>query len=61
MKSSLPGLIAMRQRRTHILSMARKPRLEIVDNAPDMGKPAPTQFAAASPGSGYVLVRFVLR
>jgi len=35
-------------------------RLEIVDNAPDMGKPAPTQFAAG-PGSGYVLVRFVPR
>jgi uncharacterized protein (TIGR03067 family) len=35
-------------------------RLEIVDNAPDMGKPAPTRFAAG-PGSGYVLVRFVPR
>jgi uncharacterized protein (TIGR03067 family) len=35
-------------------------RLEIVDNAPDMGKPAPTQFAAG-PGSGYVLVRFIPR
>jgi uncharacterized protein (TIGR03067 family) len=35
-------------------------RLEIVDNAPDMGRPAPTQFAAG-PGSGYVLVRFVPR
>jgi uncharacterized protein (TIGR03067 family) len=35
-------------------------RLEIVDNAPDMGKPAPTQFAAG-PGSGYVLVQFVPR
>jgi uncharacterized protein (TIGR03067 family) len=32
-------------------------RLEIVDNADDMSKPPPTQFAAG-PGSGYVLVRF---
>ena len=35
-------------------------RLEIVDNAPDMGKPAPVQFATG-PGSGYLLVRFVPR
>jgi uncharacterized protein (TIGR03067 family) len=35
-------------------------RLEIVDNAPDTSKPAPTQFAAGA-GSGYVLVRFVPR
>jgi uncharacterized protein (TIGR03067 family) len=35
-------------------------RLEIVDNAPDMTRPAPTRFAAG-PGSGYVLVRFVPR
>lgn len=35
-------------------------QLEIVDNAPDMSKPAPAQFAAGS-GSGYVLVRFVPR
>jgi uncharacterized protein (TIGR03067 family) len=34
--------------------------LEIVDNAPDMGRPAPMRFAAG-PGSGYVLVRFVPR
>jgi uncharacterized protein (TIGR03067 family) len=34
--------------------------LEIVDNAPDTAKPAPTQFAAG-PGSGYVLVRFARR
>lgn len=34
--------------------------LEIVDDAPDMGRPAPMRFAAG-PGSGYVLVRFVPR
>jgi len=33
-------------------------RLEIVDNADDASKPAPTQFAAG-PGSGYILVRFI--
>ena len=32
-------------------------RLEIIDNAVDMSKPAPTQFVTA-PGSGYVLLRF---
>jgi uncharacterized protein (TIGR03067 family) len=32
-------------------------RLEIIDNADDMSKPAPTQFVTA-PGSGYVLLRF---
>ena len=32
-------------------------RLEIVDNADDMSKPPPTQFATR-PGSGYLLVRF---
>ncbi len=32
-------------------------RLEIVDNADDMSKPAPTQFVTTS-GSGYVLLRF---
>ena len=31
--------------------------LEIIDNANDMSKPAPTQFVTA-PGSGYVLLRF---
>jgi uncharacterized protein (TIGR03067 family) len=35
-------------------------RLDIVDNAADMTRPRPTQFATA-PGSGYVLVRFVPR
>jgi len=34
--------------------------LEIVDNAPDMAKPAPSQFAAGL-GSDYVLVRFARR
>jgi uncharacterized protein (TIGR03067 family) len=32
-------------------------RLEIVDNADDMSRPRPTEFATA-PGSGQVLVRF---
>jgi uncharacterized protein (TIGR03067 family) len=32
-------------------------RLEIIDNADDMSKPAPTQFVT-TPGSGYVLLRF---
>jgi uncharacterized protein (TIGR03067 family) len=32
-------------------------RLEIVENADDMSKPAPTQFVTTS-GSGYVLLRF---
>jgi uncharacterized protein (TIGR03067 family) len=33
-------------------------RLEIVDNADDMSKPAPTHFATG-PGSGYILVRLI--
>ena len=35
-------------------------RLEIIDNADDMSKPAPTQFVT-TPGSGYVLLRFESR
>jgi uncharacterized protein (TIGR03067 family) len=35
-------------------------QLEIVDNAPDMTKPPPAQFAAGA-NSGYVLMRFAPR
>ena len=38
-------------------NISRSGRLEIVDNADDMSKPAPTQFVTTS-GSGYVLLRF---